>query len=953
MPVDVARILDRMVGNEMLGIAIKRLWSRLALTVLSLLGVALAVALVTCVPVFSRAVSFVVMEQELNALAAISGRPPVSLRFYKLSSFRKPLGAEESVILGQHIADTVSAEVQLPIKRMVVEGETPGLSLATRPDDPNYNPEKFLGEVKIGFLPGIEERMRILDGAPMDQTAVSGEWLDIWVHERLAAKWGLQVGETYDSVAVIQRSRIPVRIAGLWQAADPEDKFWFFNPDFSYQDVLMVRFNDYVTHVEPFLDSKTGFVSWYLVLDDAKLAAEDGRIYAQGLGKAQAIIEKYVPGASMDYSPLAPLDGFLTRESAMSILLFSFSVPVMGFLFYFLSLISTITVNWQQQENSVMISRGMGRGHILRVSFAEGFILLLIGAPLGVWIGLQLARLMGNSLSFMTFVQRAPLPITPQAINITLVAGALLASLLTRIWPSIQVARHSVITYEQERSRPTRAPFWQRFYLDILLIIPTWYGYRQLANRGTLGQLSGAFGNDPFQDPILFLAPTFFVLTASLLTVRLFPIAMRVLDWLCTLLPFPTLYMAFRQLSRQSGQYVSALLLVIASLSLGGYMASMAASLDQWLIDRVYYEIGADLAFTQSTVPPDSEQTSSGDLSQGSWLLPIEDYLDLPGVASATRVGDYLTTVSTAGGRRSIRGRFLGIDRLDFTKVAAFRSDYARAPLGELMNRLAMRPDGILISQSMLDQYQLQIGDTLSLRTTVENLSFEMQHTIVGVYDVFPTVYEAERPTVVGNLDNLFTAAGSPLPHSIWFRLLPGADQDELYAKIEGLGVWIAKWRNTGPLITLEQNKMERVGIFGMLTLSFLAAALFAGIGLLVYNYASLRERLYRFAIVRAVGLTQTQLLTQVALEYGVLTGYGVVGGVGIGVLVSHLFIPFFRVTTELDVRPPSLMPLIAWEGIAQITVAFVAALLLAQLAVIILTTRRGVFQALRMGDQE
>lgn len=146
---------------------------------------------------------------------------------------------------------------------------------------------------------------------------------------------------------------------------------------------------------------------------------------------------------------------------------------------------------------------------------------------------------------------------------------------------------------------------------------------------------------------------------------------------------------------------------------------------------------------------------------------------------------------------------------------------------------------------------------------------------------------------------------------------------------------------------------MERVGIFGMLTLSFLSAAIFAGIGLLVYNYASLRERLYRFAIVRAVGLTQIQLLTQVATEYGILTGYGVLGGVGIGILVSQMFIPFFRVTSEMGLRPPSLLPMIDWVGIGQITLAFVAALLIAQLVVIIATTRRGVFQSLRMGDQE
>jgi len=84
----------------MFSIAIKRLLSRPALTLLSLLGVALAVGLVVCVPVFARAVSFVVMREELQQLAAISGRPPVSLRFYKLASYRQPLSVDDAVRLG-------------------------------------------------------------------------------------------------------------------------------------------------------------------------------------------------------------------------------------------------------------------------------------------------------------------------------------------------------------------------------------------------------------------------------------------------------------------------------------------------------------------------------------------------------------------------------------------------------------------------------------------------------------------------------------------------------------------------------------------------------------------------------------------------------------------------------------------------------------------------------------
>jgi hypothetical protein len=36
---------------------------------------------------------------------------------------------------------------------------------------------------------------------------------------------------------------------------------------------------------------------------------------------------------------------------------------------------------------------------------------------------------------------------------------------------------------------------------------------------------------------------------------------------------------------------------VILSLGLGVYLLSMAASLDQWLTDRIYYRVGVDLTF--------------------------------------------------------------------------------------------------------------------------------------------------------------------------------------------------------------------------------------------------------------------------------------------------------------------------------------------------------------------
>jgi len=84
-----------------------------------------------------------------------------------------------------------------------------------------------------------------------------------------------------------------------------------------------------------------------------------------------------------------------------------------------------------------------------------------------------------------------------------------------------------------------------------------------------------------------------------------------------------------------------------------------------------------------------------------------------------------------------------------------------------------------------------------------------------------------------------------------------------------------------------------------------------------------------------------------------VLMVYSVVGGAVIGVWASRLFIPFFQATDKNVLNPPRLIPLIAWGEINRISGAFTIVLIVAQIAVISAALRRGVFQALRMGDRE
>jgi putative ABC transport system permease protein len=205
----------------------------------------------------------------------------------------------------------------------------------------------------------------------------------------------------------------------------------------------------------------------------------------------------------------------------------------------------------------------------------------------------------------------------------------------------------------------------------------------------------------------------------------------------------------------------------------------------------------------------------------------------------------------------------------------------------------------------------------------------------------------------LGNLDHLFEQIGTPVATGIWLKLEPGAERQTVFDEIESRGVQVDEYRDARASLVQAQARVERVGILGTLTIGFVAAATLSGMGLLIYNYASLQERLFRFTILRAIGLAQGQVVRTVLIEYGVLLLYGISCGVAIGVLVSRLFVPFFQAADQGVLHPPTLIPLVAWHEVAWITGVFAAILVAAQSTVIGTALRRGVFQALRLGDRE
>lgn len=902
----------------MINIVIKRQKYYPVLAGLAVTNIILAVSLLTSASFFSQAVDRVVLLDELKKFTSVTKRPPFSTSIYIFPSARMPITLENAELLSQHIGSTLSSEVGLPLRHSGIEVNSGYQILQPSPDSTLFaQGQQNLATVEVMYIANISPQMQIVEGVPLDEKAESKDQVDVWIYDSLAQETGIHVGEKMMLGRNMSGEKVPIRVAGIWHAANPGADFWFSNPDSEYKNTLLVRRSDYIHSIQPTIAGGSGQVSWYIILDENRLVPKQSQQYLAGFRRANELINKFLPGARMNMPPLDPLDRFVQRSSAMTVLLMGYNLPAFAILLYFLVLTSAIMAQWQRRETVIMVGRGMSLSGILSLVITEQVILFIISYPVGLGLGMLLARWMGYTASFLSFTDRAPLPISLEGFNLPLTALALSFALFSRLVPVLRAAHSSLVNEERERARPMRKPFWYRFYLDLVLIIPTWYAYDQMIKRGSLAGLVTSKPEDLYRDPLLIVVPALFILTTSFVAMRIFTALSRLIDLIAGVIPWLALHLALRQLGRQSLEYIRPLLLVIIALAMGVYTLAMAASLDQWTVDRMYYRNGVDFAFTPQPGP------DSAIPDDGNWIPLPQDFAQVRGVAAATRVKEFDMHLNPDTSS-DIRGHFLGIDRAEFASVAWFRSDFARESLGAMMNRLAVNPEGILVSEDLMKERGYRIGEIVTIRVDVERImSTVSEYVIVGTYQYFPTVY-ADTPTVIGNLDYIANLTGVTPAHDIWLRLQHGADTAALQRDIQNtLHVQTGKVRDTGALVREEEGRLERIGIFGTLTISFLATALMAILGLLVYSYASLQDRAYRLVVLNAVGLSRRQILTQVILEYTFLALFGVLAGALIGSAAANLFIPFFRYTGGKEIPLPPLLPVLSGTPLRNLSLFF------------------------------
>ncbi|NLG26424.1 MAG: ABC transporter permease, partial [Chloroflexi bacterium] len=473
-------------------------------------------------------------------------------------------------------------------------------------------------------------------------------------------------------------------------------------------------------------------------------------------------------------------------------------------------------------------------------------------------------------------------------------------------------------------------------------------------------------GGDPFSDPLLFLVPALTILAVSLIVVRLFPLVMELLGWVAGhVLRALSVVLALRQLARVASQYTGALLLLVLTLSLATFTASMARTLDQSVVDQAYYKYGADFQFLDQgeavqaspleTLDNQTTTTATGAVAAeeaSSWaFVPVSEHLKAPSITGAARVGAY--TAAGAGANSTARGTFYGIDRLEFPEVAWFRRDLASSSLGALMNRLALDRSALLVHDSFLRDYALRVGDRLDLNLVAHGERATVSFVIADAIRYFPTWYpEDTRPyCFVGNLDYVYERLGGVFPYQVWISTQQGTSRGQVVGELAELDIPVTFISGATEEIDAVRSRPERAGVFGILSVGFIAAALLTTLGFVLHSLISFRRRYIEFGVLRAIGLSLGQMISFLGLEQLLLIGTGVSAGTLLGVWVSRLFVPFLQVGTASHYDVPPFVVLIAWEDIGKIYLVFGSILVLAVMGMIYSLLRLKIFEAVKLGE--
>ncbi|MFC1920111.1 FtsX-like permease family protein [Chloroflexota bacterium] len=412
---------------------------------------------------------------------------------------------------------------------------------------------------------------------------------------------------------------------------------------------------------------------WFYFIDIEKISSQNAGTIDGAVNRMERQLLTNLPRSGMLTIVNSVISQYQDKLMYTQIPLFLIVSQIVVIILYYLVTVSNMLIERQAGEIALFRSRGASTRQITSIYLMEGLLITIIGAAVGPFLGAFVFSLLGTTGSFYALTGGGFLPIRFSGTVIILAAAAAVLCLLTILVPAIQAARRGVVHQRQQAARPAAAPFWQRFYLDLVILVFGGVLYWELKERGSLLTMDMFGGMNV--DPILLITPMLILIAVAIIFLRLFPIIIRILTKLGTYIGNAPVLLSLWHMARNPVHYGRLILLLIMAASVGMFSATFLGTLERSYNERVMYTAGGDVRLE-----------GLYDWNSSSKVLQ-QRYSELPGVEDvslAYRVNGRIGTMFT-----ETEFNLLAVDAGNLSKIAWYRDDFADKSLPLLLEPIA------------------------------------------------------------------------------------------------------------------------------------------------------------------------------------------------------------------------------------------------------------------------
>ncbi len=585
---------------------------------------------------------------------------------------------------------------------------------------------------------------------------------------------------------------------------------------------------------------KPGFVDAFLVQGDGTVSDEQlASVINEALSPADKL--ETITGAQITIETQDQIGvalGFLT------LFLTAFSFIALGIGCFVIYNVFSITTAQRLKENALLRAIGASKRQVVIAMMVEALIIGLLGSTLGFLSGIGLSRALGSLLNaFGVEIPTKGLTIHPSRIATTIIVGTIV-TVLSAILPALRAGRVPPLAALRDTAVENVGSVKRRVTIGVVAM---------LLGAGAITATAAGATNILLGIGVLLVFAGVLIIGPGIAK----PVALS-LGRPIEKLRGVTGAMARQNAARNPKRTARTAAPVLIGVALVTAMTVFAASVRSEVRTAIGDQFQGDYIVS-------SANRQFGGLAPS--LAP--ELAAITGVAQATGLG--FTSVNLDGSGRFV----LIIDPVTASGLITFDMVHG--------DQSKLSAHGILVSVTRALAKGWTVGSTIQL-AMVDGTKRTV--TVEGTFKSsgFGGSYVVNRALFEGTLNNLFDA-------NIYIRLTDGANNDQVYDALaaastdKGLGML----QSRDEFIDAESGQINQILglIYGLLGLSIIIAI----VGIVITLLLSVFERRREIGLLRAIGMTRSQVRTTVRWESVITSMFGAIVGVILGVVMGFVLI--------------------------------------------------------------